>query len=387
MTSTDTTADLAFTNLQFQIIVPVFNEEKILEKVLKYAKEAGYLDHIVFVDDASTDSSPKILKCWASDEDVSVISLSVNGQKEGAIRIAMEVLQEEGKLLPYTILLDADSVIDESHLKTPVSVAIEQAISFLDQSNLSALALRLEAVSDTPKNLLYRSAFSDFHGMQFDNWLVSKQFQVWVINGSGGLFETEILQSILSTMTPDFETGDLVITAELMKRKASIGYYPSIKVHTFVPTTLSGYFNQRRRWERGTTKVLWYDRKFYIKNFSQPSLLAFYTVLHLALYIGIILTPIIHYFTPLTLLAYAKLLGTVYIFWQVTNLLKGTYIRYLGIRCPYPFFLKTILIHGIVWMLITGFARLTGFCEGIYYILKYPGKRSNSLPVAPNIRE
>jgi len=385
MTRTVTTINPIISKRQFQIIVPVFNEEKILDQMLNYAKEAAYLDYIVFVDDASTDSSPQILERWVSEEDVNVISLPVNGKKEGAIRIAMEVLQEEGKLLPYTILLDADSVIDKSHLKTPVPVAIEQAISFLNQNNLSALALRLEATSNTPKNLLYRSAFSDFHGMQFDNWLVSKQFQVWVINGSGGLFETDILQSILRTMTPDFETGDLVITVELMKQKAPIGYYPSIKVHTFVPTTLSGYFNQRRRWERGTTKVLWYDCKFYINIFGRASLLAFYTVLHLALYIGIILTPIIHYFTPLTLIAYAKLLGTVYIFWQVTNLVKGTYIRCIGIRCPYPFFLQTILIHGIVWMFVTGFARLTGFSEGIYYLLKHPAKRSESLSVAPKV--
>jgi len=95
---------------------------------------------------------------------------------------------------------------------------------------------------------------------QFDQWLVGKQQKLWVINGPGGLFITEHLLQILRSIIPDFETGDLLITVELMKQRLPIEFYPDIAVSTFVPTTLHEYFNQRRRWERGTTKVLWNDR-------------------------------------------------------------------------------------------------------------------------------
>lgn len=43
----------------FQIIVPVYNEEETLEQILSYAKKNDYLKYIVFVDDASNDSSPR----------------------------------------------------------------------------------------------------------------------------------------------------------------------------------------------------------------------------------------------------------------------------------------------------------------------------------------
>ncbi len=368
----------SFTNQQFQIIIPVFNEEKILERVLNLAKESGYLKYAVFVDDASTDSSLKILKRWATHENFNVIHLPVNGKKEGAIRAAMEMLLEKGELRPYTILIDADSVIEKAGSESPFHIEVEKAISYLNHNKLGALAFRLEAVSNKSLNILYRTAFSDFYGMQFDHWLVSKQLQLWVINGSGGLYETQRLLNILQTMVPDFETGDLLITVKLMIQKAPISYYPSIKVMTFVPITLSTYFNQRRRWERGTLKVLWYERKFYINNFRRPSLLAIYTLLHLALYIGLLVTPIMHYFKPLTLTAYATLIGSVYLFWQVANLLKGIFIRFKGISCPYFFFVKCVIIHGLVWMTVTLFARLTGFCEAIYYISKFPKKRYDS---------
>ena len=371
-------SDPNFANRQFQIIVPVFNEEEILEKVLNIAKESGYLKYSIFVDDASTDSSLKILQSWATEENLKVIHFPVNGKKEGAIRAAMEMLQKKGELLPYTILIDADSIIKRTESEAPIHTALEKAISYLNHNKLGALALRLEAVSDKPLNLLYRSAYADFQGMQFDNWLVSKQFQTWVINGSGGLFETQRLLGILQTMLPDFETGDLLITVELMKQKVPIAYYPLIKVCTYVPITLPTYFNQRRRWERGTIKILWYERKFYINNFRRPSLLAIYTLLHLALYFGLLVTPVWHYFKPLTLSAYTALLITVYIFWQIYNLIKGIFIRYIGINFSYYFFIKCVLIQGLMSMTVSMIARLTGFCEAIFFILKFPKKTNGS---------
>jgi len=371
-------SDPNFANRQFQIIVPVFNEEEILEKVLNIAKESGYLKYSIFVDDASTDSSLKILQSWATEENFKVIHFPVNGKKEGAIRAAMEMLQKKGELLPYTILIDADSIIKRTESEAPIHTALEKAISYLNHNKLGALALRLEAVSDKPLNLFYRSAYADFQGMQFDNWLVSKQFQTWVINGSGGLFETQRLLGILQTMVPDFETGDLLITVELMKQKVPIAYYPLIKVCTYVPITLPTYFNQRRRWERGTIKILWYERKFYINNFRRPSLLAIYTLLHLALYFGLLVTPVWHYFKPLTLSAYTALLITVYIFWQIYNLIKGIFIRYIGINFSYYFFIKCVLIQGLMSMTVSMIARLTGFCEAIFFILKFPKKTNGS---------
>jgi glycosyltransferase involved in cell wall biosynthesis len=82
-------------NNLFQVIVPVFNEEATLEKILSCAKENDYLKHIVFVDDASTDSSLKIIRKWAACEAILAISLKNNRKKEGAIRAALEVLAQQ----------------------------------------------------------------------------------------------------------------------------------------------------------------------------------------------------------------------------------------------------------------------------------------------------
>ena len=136
--------------------------------------------------------------------------------------------------------------------------------------------------------------------MQFDNLILSKQLQLWVINGTAGLFKTKYLMGILKGMFFDFETGDLLITVKLMKDKRAIGYYPLLKIQTFVPATLSEYFSQRTRWERGTMKILWYERKFYLSLFKHPLFLIIYLLLHLALYVGVLVTVIAYFLTDIS---------------------------------------------------------------------------------------
>ena len=213
--------------------------------------------------------------------------------------------------------------------------------------------------------------------MQFDHWLTSKQNQVWVINGSGGLFKTKRLHSILNTIVPDFETGDLKITVELMKQDSPINYYPLIKINTFTPNTVVTYFNQRRRWERGTMKVMWYDRKFYLNNFRHLSILAFYTLLHFSLYIGLFITILIHIFKPLTFTNYALLIGNTFLFWQTVSLLKGIVLNFKGIRTPYFFFFLCVILHGFVWLTVTVFARLAGLFDAVVYFCQLPRKVNN----------
>lgn len=373
-TYTHSISNIGYVNQKFQIIVPVYNEEQRLEKICNLAKNSGYIKNIVFVDDASTDSSLIILKHWVKYEKINLISFSVNAKKEGAIKATMNILQERGELRPYTMLLDADSFIESEETDVSINVAIENAISYLNHNHYSALSFRVEAISDRLFNIFYMSAFSDFYGMQFDHWLTSKQSQLWVINGSGGLFETNCLHKILNKIVPDFETGDLKITVELMKQNSHIRYYPLIKINTFSPNTVITYFNQRKRWERGTIKVIWYDRKFYLNNFRRPSLLAFYTVLHFALYFGLFVTILNQYFRPLTYTNFTLLIGVSFLFWQTLNLLKGIFLNFLGIKTPYFFFFICVIMHGFVWLTVTVFARLTGICEAIIFICRFPRK-------------
>jgi len=152
-------------NNLFQIIVPIFNEEETLEQILLYAKENDYLKHIVFVDDASNDSSLEILRKWAKQEKIRAISLNKNRKKEGAIRIVLELLERKDLLAPYTILLDADAFINPAEAVEGFEARIERAIAHMKQYGLSGLAFQIDATSNSKSNIFSCGAFADYAAM------------------------------------------------------------------------------------------------------------------------------------------------------------------------------------------------------------------------------
>jgi cellulose synthase/poly-beta-1,6-N-acetylglucosamine synthase-like glycosyltransferase len=353
----------------FQIIVPVFNEEETLEQVLSYAKANDYLKHIVFVDDASRDSSPRILREWSEKEGVRAISLKNNCRKEGAIRAVMEVLEREHGLAPYTVLLDSDSLIARSVTHGTLDSRIERAIAYMKDRRLGGMAFQIDAISHAKMNIFSYGAFADYAAMQFDQWLVGKQQQLWVINGPGGIFETRRLLYILRSIVPDFETGDLLITVELMKDNQPIEFYPDISVDTFVPTTLKAYFNQRRRWERGTTKVLWNERKFYTSLFCGFSLLALLTTIHLSLHFALLASFIMVLSNSMAINDFFRVIVASLLIWFVISVLKGLWLKCR--RKDFPFFRYCLCAvgNGMLWTIITTIARIIGFWEGVVHLI------------------
>lgn len=70
-------------------ILPIFNEEKTVTKVLSVLLESSLLDEVIVVDDASTDDSFNIIKSFQSDK-LKIIHLEKNLGKSGAVKIAVK---------------------------------------------------------------------------------------------------------------------------------------------------------------------------------------------------------------------------------------------------------------------------------------------------------
>jgi len=70
-------------------ILPIFNEEKTVAKVLSVLLKSKSLNEIIVVDDASTDNSLNIIKSFQSDK-LKIIHLEKNLGKSGAVKIAVK---------------------------------------------------------------------------------------------------------------------------------------------------------------------------------------------------------------------------------------------------------------------------------------------------------
>lgn len=354
----------------FQIVIPVFNEQEIIDVILQNALAEGYLHKLIVANDASTDRTPQLLDYWADTHGLKVVHLAQNAKKEGAIRVALEQLESNGQLEPYTILLDADTRLQKNKIGQSVTAQLEAAIKHLENNNLGAMALRVNASFYNLPTPSYLSAFSTYFGLQFDSWLLGLQGKLWVINGAGGLFKSKDLLEILRSMVPSFETGDLQITVDLMKQGQRLCLYNDIKGKTFVPESFLELFKQRRRWERGTTKVIWSERRFYRGEITSPSLLSLALILHFAIYVGLLATAM-----SLALgLETAQSIGMMFLesslIWLVLDSIKSAYVAAKTEPSKFLIFIVAAIVNVPVWMFVVIPARCVGFFEAIYQIYR-----------------
>ena len=92
------------------VIIPVYNEQDTISKLVKKVKAVDIDKEIIIVDDASTDSTPEILKDFMGDTEIKIITHSKNMGRGAGIKTALAKV--EGLI---TIFQDADLELDPSN--------------------------------------------------------------------------------------------------------------------------------------------------------------------------------------------------------------------------------------------------------------------------------
>ena len=105
-------------NNTLTIIIPIYNEEDNAEKSINLVLNRPETAQIIIIDDGSTDSTAQILKQFANNAKIKIISHETNQGKGAAIRSAIKYISS-----PYVIIQDADleySVEDYPNLIAPL---------------------------------------------------------------------------------------------------------------------------------------------------------------------------------------------------------------------------------------------------------------------------
>jgi len=90
------------------VIMPIYNEESTLEKIVSCVLEQPLVKELICVNDASTDSSSTILDRLAKEEErIRVIHQKENGGKGAAVRAGIAAIEA-----PIAIIQDADLEYD-----------------------------------------------------------------------------------------------------------------------------------------------------------------------------------------------------------------------------------------------------------------------------------
>ncbi len=108
------------------VIIPAFNEEETILKIVKKVKAVDIDKEVIIVDDASTDSTPELLKGLEGDPEIRIITHPENKGRGAALKTGLS--HAAGFI---TIFQDADLELDPSNfprLLQPILDEEEQVV-------------------------------------------------------------------------------------------------------------------------------------------------------------------------------------------------------------------------------------------------------------------
>ena len=270
------------------VIIPAYNEEKVLKKTLESMIETQYpRKEIIFVDDGSTDGTLDIAKQFKNQ--ITILHKN-NGGKASALNYGL--VYAKGEII---VIVDADTIIGRNSIKEivkgfEVSKHVAAVAGNIKVRNRVNWITKCQALEYLTWIQVIRRAFDTFGS-------------ITVVPGALGAFKKSCVSGTgaygKETIVEDFDQ-----TIKLLK--AGLITQGSVKAvaYTEAPVTLGDFVKQRKRWYRGNIQVLFRHsdaltnpRFGYLQKLALPYL-----------FLGMIITPIIG-FTALANVVFGVLNG------------------------------------------------------------------------------
>jgi len=235
--------DSAFIYPPITVIVPAYNEEKVIEPTIEALIEADYPapKEVIIVDDGSTDRTAEIARRYSSKYRWIKVFSKPNGGKYSAINYGLLFSRN-----PIIVTIDADTVIGRDALKeiikpfeNPEVAGVAGNILVLNKKNILTKSQAVEYILSI--NIMRRAM--DIFGT------------VPVVPGVLGAFRRKIIESV-GNYDPDTVTEDFDITVKNLKAGKIVQASSSAVAYTEAPETVRDLYHQRIRWYRGNTQTV-----------------------------------------------------------------------------------------------------------------------------------
>ena len=241
------------------VIIPCFNEEKVIETSVMRILESTYpyLDVIV-ADDGSKDATSAIVtEKFGNNPRVKLLTL-VNGGKAAALNRALK--DATGEII---VALDADTQFEKETVLRLVRWFIDPKIGAVAGNakvgNRVNLVTRWQAVEYTTAQNIERKALTRFDA-------------IMVVPGAVGAWRRAALESV-GGYPEDTLAEDQDLTIAIQRKKWKVAYDEDAVAWTEAPESFGALAKQRFRWSFGTLQCLWKHRKIVRKG--KPGGLAF----------------------------------------------------------------------------------------------------------------
>lgn len=230
------------------VIIPVYNEEKVLEKSIKSLLDQDYSNYeIIIVNDGSTDNTKSVAeslvgyhKTVLSNIKVSLITQSNSG-KAKALNAGIQYSKAD-----FILCMDGDSQLSPEAIKSAVRHFTNPKIG---------------AVAGNVKVLNRHKFFTDLQALEYIeglNMARSAQSFIRLVNiipGPIGVFRKKAIQDA-GFYSSDTFAEDADLTLKIIASGWKIYYEPNSISYTEAPANLQQLLKQRYRWTRGILQSL-----------------------------------------------------------------------------------------------------------------------------------
>ncbi len=250
------------------ILIPAYNEEKVIAGTLKSILKADYPKNkleVIVINDGSTDKTGEIVSAF---KNVKLINKK-NGGKATALNLGLK--HAKGEIIG---VVDADSIVTRNALKL--------MIPSLYDPKTAAVISGLKVYK--PKNLLQRLQHFEYLFTTFLRRLMASIDTLYITPGALSLYKKEILLKAggfaVGNMTEDLEMG-----MKLHSKYYNIKSQLNAITYTKVPSRIGKFYRQRIRWCRGLFeniykyKYMLFNKKYDTMGMFQLPVLIFVPIL------------------------------------------------------------------------------------------------------------
>ncbi len=253
------------------VIIPAFNEEKVIVKTIRAILNSTYPNlEVIVVDDGSNDRTyQKAVEIFGYNPQVQIFT-QANSGKSQALNFGIAKTNAE-----IIITLDADTVFSPSTIGKLVR-------KFADR--------RIWAVAGNAKvgnriNLLTRwQALEYITSQNLDRRAFEMMNCITVVPGAVGAWKRQAIMEA-GGFSSDTLAEDTDLTFNIIKHGHLVAYDDEAIAYTEAPDTTKNFIKQRFRWMYGTLQTIWKYRDVWGKKkygalglFSVPNVLLFQIV-------------------------------------------------------------------------------------------------------------
>lgn len=223
------------------VVVPAFNEAKVVLKTVRSLLQSSYPNlTILVIDDGSTDDTyARCKSAFSVFRNVTVVT-KPNGGKSDALNVGLALLETD-----IVVALDADTVFPPE--------TITYLIQKLSDPRVAAVAGNAKVGNRV--NLLTRfQALEYITSQNLDRRAFDTLKAISVVPGAVGAWRRQAVLEV-GGFTTDTLAEDADLTIRLLRRGYDIRFAPKAVALTEAPESLRDFLKQRHRWTFGTMQT------------------------------------------------------------------------------------------------------------------------------------